>query len=689
MDAFRVAIQDTVNKIYQYAEPNLTLVGWMGLLGFPTYYYVWSYLFPQPYESLALRTFCSLLFAVIAFRNYLPEHYRRYMPYYYLVAITLCLPFFFFYMMLKNDWSTIWAMSFMSSIFLHILLVHQTRIVLAQAGVSIFIAIVLVYGADMNQALNDVVWPYIPIFLFTYVFGNLFYFRNQAEHESKVSIAKSFGAGIAHEMRNPLSALKASIEVLSSILPGDKSGSQSGISISTHELSMAREVLDDADEVIRNGNEAIDLLLTSIDENRVSTSTFRKHSIVTVTRHALESFPYKSGHDKSAVELVVEQDFDFFGSDTLIKYALYNLLKNAFYYQADNDFKIVITLTRRDDKNQMIFHDNGVGIAPDVIEHIFKDFYTFGKTGSYGLGLPFCHKVMVALGGMIECDSILDEWTQFTLTFPEYKSNAVGSIKLDLMKSKSILLIGEQGTFSNILNEHAFYQGFRFVTLDLEEASKKQEYEFEFDVIFIDFDIALKTPSLMNELEAKLHFTEGRIAPLFQSDHSYHDNIERHLAIYPVEKERLKQDPDSVLDQLLFEQLEPSRSVIPKKRVCHGKTIVIADDNQSLRAYTSILLEQQGFEVIQAQNGHEVIEKLQQSPVDLVIMDIEMPSLNGLEAANAIRNSASEYANVPILGHTGDSTALAIDKIQQAGMNDYVIKPAGTDVLLDKIANWI
>lgn len=65
-------------------------------------------------------------------------------------------------------------------------------------------------------------WTHVPIFLFIYVFGNMFYFRNQVEHEAKVSLAKSFGAGIAHEMRNPLSGLCTSIDVIQSVLPKKK-----------------------------------------------------------------------------------------------------------------------------------------------------------------------------------------------------------------------------------------------------------------------------------------------------------------------------------------------------------------------------------------------------------------------------------------------------------------------------------
>ncbi|MDF4845133.1 hybrid sensor histidine kinase/response regulator, partial [Vibrio parahaemolyticus] len=94
---------DSIRKVYQYAEPNLTLVGWMGFLGFPLYYFVWEFAFPQAYENLPLRLFCSLLFFGIIFRNRLSSTWRDYVPIYYQVTITLCLPFFFFYMLLMND----------------------------------------------------------------------------------------------------------------------------------------------------------------------------------------------------------------------------------------------------------------------------------------------------------------------------------------------------------------------------------------------------------------------------------------------------------------------------------------------------------------------------------------------------------------------------------------------------------
>lgn len=682
---------EVVKKIYQYAEPNLTLVGWMGLVGFPVYYYIWAFLFPQPYESIWLRLFCSCLFAGIAFRNSLPKLMQRYMPCYYLLSISFCLPFFFAYMLLMNDWSTVWAMSFMASIFLHILLVHETKVMLLQALLSVLAAYLVTYWVRDEPLTDWILWPYVPIFLFTYVFGNLFYFRNQSSHESKVSIAKSFGAGIAHEMRNPLSALKSSVDVLRTILPAQPMDQRHGAHIDGQDLSLLYEILKNADDVIHSGNETIDLLLTSIDENRVSTSTFKKQRAEQVVSHALKSFSYKRSLDRQAVSLSVEADFDFFGSDTLLKFALYNLLKNAFYYQNGEQFAIDVTLTRDAQHNMIKVRDNGVGIAPDRLEEIFKDFYTFGKNGSYGLGLPFCRKVMRSFGGNISCESVLGEWTEFTLSFPVYHSEVVGHIKLDLMKTKTVLYVGDDGLLSRHLSEQSFYQGFRLHLLTLPEALQREEYELEYDLILIDLEQVNDQWQSMVELETKLHATEAKIAYLYDKQNRYPINIERHLKVFPLEIRQLLMDTNQQLDHLFFEAepLLPDHNVVPLKKTRYERRILVVDDNQSLRTFTALLLEKQGYEVIQANDGQQALDAMEHNTFDLVLMDIEMPVIDGLAATKAIRESDKPYRHVPIVGHTGDNSPLTIEKIQQSGMNDYIVKPADKDKLLGKLANWI
>ncbi|WP_273993437.1 response regulator [Vibrio parahaemolyticus] len=681
---------DSIRKVYEYAEPNLTLVGWMGFIGFPLYYFVWDFMFPQSYENLPLRLFCSALFFGIIFRNRLSSSWRKYVHVYYQITITTCLPFFFFYMLLMNDWSNVWVMSFMSAIFLHILLVHVTRVMFAQTFAGIGLATFFAWIAKGFHLDITMDWTHVPIFLFIYVFGNMFYFRNQVEHEAKVSLAKSFGAGIAHEMRNPLSGLCTSIDVIQSVLPNKKAmGEKDQYVMSGEDVTLLREVSEDAMNIIHSGNETIDLLLTSIDENRVSRSSFKRYSAQSVVEKAIESFSYKRSTDRFAISFDARSEFDFLGSDTLLKYVMYNLFKNAFHHRSSDEFHIHVSMQSNDTVNQIVVTDNGSGIAPDVIRHIFQDFYTTGKSGSYGLGLPFCKKVMRSFGGNIKCISQPGEWSQFTLTFPPITSDTVTEIKDELTKMKSILLVSNQDIIVQKMADISRFMGFDVTVLDVKSVFKKKEYEFEFDLIFVDVESLDVSENQLDRIESLLSFTEARVVYLFEHKPAQRAKKVGHDPIW-VETQAWLLNTKATIERLLYDSTYIS-STLPSAPLDKSikRTIMVVDDNESLRKFTAMLLEKQGFEVVQKEDGQQALDTLEKENIDLILMDIEMPIMDGVEASRRIRNSEKPYASVPIIAHTGDSSPVTLDKIGSSGMSDFIVKPADKNRLFDKIANWI
>ncbi|TOQ23809.1 hybrid sensor histidine kinase/response regulator [Vibrio parahaemolyticus] len=681
---------DSIRKVYEYAEPNLTLVGWMGFIGFPLYYFVWDFMFPQSYENLPLRLFCSALFFGIIFRNRLSSSWRKYVHVYYQITITTCLPFFFFYMLLMNDWSNVWVMSFMSAIFLHILLVHVTRVMFAQTFAGIGLATFFAWIAKGFHLDITMDWTHVPIFLFIYVFGNMFYFRNQVEHEAKVSLAKSFGAGIAHEMRNPLSGLCTSIDVIQSVLPNKKViGEKDQYVMSGEDVTLLREVSEDAMNIIHSGNETIDLLLTSIDENRVSRSSFKRYSAQSVVEKAIESFSYKRSTDRFAISFDARSEFDFLGSDTLLKYVMYNLFKNAFHHRSSDEFHIHVSMQSNDTVNQIVVTDNGSGIAPDVIRHIFQDFYTTGKSGSYGLGLPFCKKVMRSFGGNIKCISQPGEWSQFALTFPPITSDTVTEIKDELTKMKSILLVSNQNIIVQKMADISRFMGFDVTVLDVKSVFKKKEYEFEFDLIFVDVESLDVLENQLDRIESLLSFTEARVVYLFEHKPAQRAKKAGHDPIW-VETQAWLLNTKATIERLLYDSTYIS-STLPSAPLDKSikRTIMVVDDNESLRKFTAMLLEKQGFEVVQKEDGQQALDTLEKENIDLILMDIEMPIMDGVEASRRIRNSEKPYASVPIIAHTGDSSPVTLDKIGSSGMSDFIVKPADKNRLFDKIANWI
>ncbi|MCG9630598.1 hybrid sensor histidine kinase/response regulator [Vibrio sp. Isolate30] len=680
---------NAIRKVYQYAEPNLTLVGWMGFVGFPVYYIVWELLFPQPYENLPLRVFCSTLFFGIIYRHRFPFRWRKYLPAYYQVVTTFCLPGFFFYMLLMNSWSNVWVMSFMAAIFLHILLVHITRVMFAQTFAGIGLASVCAWVAQGFHLDITMDWTHVPIFLFIYLFGNLFYVRNQVEHEARVSLAKSFGAGIAHEMRNPLSGLLTSIDIIQSVLPNPKQEPKTEYTLNHDDAVLLKKVSDDAMNIIHTGNETIDLLLTSIDENRISRSTFKKHSAQSIVSDAINSFSYKRSTDKNVISLDVQDDFEFLGSDTLFKYVMYNLFKNAFHHRSSEDFHIHITMGSDGTTNSVTVTDNGAGISSDVRRNIFQDFYTTGKSGSYGLGLPFCKKVMQAFGGDVQCQSELGEWSQFTLSFPRYGSSSVVEIQNELTKLKSVLMICEQSILTTKMVEISRFMSFDLTIINVATALNRKEYEFEFDAVFVDVEALSESPEQLMALESLLSFTEAQIVYLYE--HSSTKQITSMLVGSKwIATQAWLLNTKSTIEGIFFDSDSTAQpeALEPLKTTKKG-TIMVVDDNESLRRFTAMLIAKQGFEVIEKEDGQQALDALDKTNVDLILMDIEMPVMNGVEASRRIRESNKAYSSVPIIAHTGDSSPVTLEQIGESGMSDFIVKPADKNRLFDKIANWV
>ncbi|MDR9829794.1 response regulator [Vibrio sp. FNV 38] len=682
-------------KVYQYAEPNLTMLGWLGVVGFPLYYVVWEFLFPQPYENLALRLFCSLCFTLLILRDKWPKNLKKYKEINYLFTVTLGLPFFFFYMLLMNDWSYVWVLSFMSAMFLHILLVHITWLLIVQALIAMICATLLAWLTKGDELVLLVEWQHLPIFLFVYIFGSACYSRNQGEHESKVSIAKSFGAGIAHEMRNPLSCLYTSIDLIHSTLPRIQDDLNHTYVLSRDDLLMLRSVSEEASNIIYSGNETIDLLLTSIDENRVSQSTFRKYSVEEVVVSAIDSFGYQGTLASNAVKLHVQSDFRFLGSDTLLKYVMYNLFKNAFHHRKSEPIAIEVTLVSERLGNYILVEDNGVGMEPDVLQHIYEDFYTTGQSGHYGLGLPFCKKVMTAFGGEIRCESTVGVGTRFSLKLPPLGSQVSEKIMADLATFKTVLMITDRDHVASRVCNVAKQLGFNGTMLSTSDTLRRKEYEFEFDLIVVDVMSFSGQCERFKQIKPLFSFTDARVAYFYSDDFVTNRDsalidgllVDDQIRIQAVEwDEHLLE----TIESLLFEPIH-QRPIFPETihRNLDNYTVMIVDDNASLRKLTAIMLEKQGFKVIEKANGQEAIDELKARHVDLILMDIEMPVMDGIEATRAIRMANAVYSSIPIIAFTGDSTALMLDKQEASGMTDYISKPVDSHRLVEKLLCWL
>ncbi len=116
------------------------------------------------------------------------------------------------------------------------------------------------------------------------------------------------------------------------------------------------------------------------------------------------------------------------------------------------------------------------------------------------------------------------------------------------------------------------------------------------------------------------------------------------------------------------------------------KKIIIAEDSSVIQNLTKKILQIQNFGITSVKNGEEVLEKLDAEDFDLILMDINMPKMDGMECARQIRNLSDPIkSKIPILAITGNAKNYSISDFNEVGINEYIPKPLNFDLLVDKV----
>lgn len=116
-----------------------------------------------------------------------------------------------------------------------------------------------------------------------------------------------------------------------------------------------------------------------------------------------------------------------------------------------------------------------------------------------------------------------------------------------------------------------------------------------------------------------------------------------------------------------------------------SKRILIAEDSSVIQNLTRKILSQQNYEIEAVKNGEEVLAAINASKFDLVLMDIHMPKMDGMECAKQIRQTNTD---MPILAITGNANNYTMEDFNEAGINDYLPKPLNYDQMLDMVKKY-
>ena len=700
-------LRQSATEILEHAKPNITIIGLLCVAGFPLYYIVWKYIFPQPYETILLRLSISVLGMPWLLYNYLPTKAKKIFPYYFLVTSFIMMPFFFNYMMLKNEWSLVWAMSNMAGLFLLIILIYDWVLVTLMTLGGFLLAYLVVLFTDSGVQYTYFQIEYIPIFLFAIVGSIICNHKRQMASQTKISLLHSLSGSIAHEMRNPLNSIINAIGSLQSILP-EKPGKPEKDQCDLHyELSRSglislHNVIEESSETVIRANKIIDSILADMQGKSLDLKIFKRVAAKESIQSAISSFSYDAPEDRKLIKNLAKTDFDFFGDKDLFIYILFNLIKNALSYKAKPGFVLEIVTETGPTGNTIRVRDTGPGIPASKRERIFDAFYTSGKKGGIGLGLSFCKRVMNSFGGSITCTSKKDEGAEFILHFPLYSSKVTENLKKEVLQTKNILIADDSQ--SNRLTVEKYLKEWYCTTEHAENGTQALSMltRQSFDMILMD----LEMPVMTGDEAAKRIRLEKHDNPSLSARYkevpiigisSLSESAAKSRVLSSgmndfISKPLKKENILALFEKYFFS--ETQLVIYSTELTLDNNDVLVVDDNLTSRRFMSFILERMGAHVAQAENGEQAIQCMEKNDYDIVFMDMEMPVLNGVNATQMIRKGKcfkrfTKYREIPIIALTGNTDAENIALTKQSGMNDHLGKPVSKEDLAKVLSIWL